>query len=319
MAQFTDDQIARMTPQEAEVARSMNAIEAAGGDPFGDNETGDETQAEDTTEVADETAEDETPEGAEDTEGGTTDEAAEKPAEDTPPVEVEAAAEDAPLDVTPPPVHQLRGEAPEDADQRMKDLRAQRAAVRKKWSEGEITDEELEAQEAPIEDAIDALRQDIVVAKALNKANEQFEENRAQEHVETLRQRGLKSGLAYQVNADGTVGSDVHVFNRQLAALAMDPEWKAKPFAARADEAHRVTALLAGKGAPTPTPTTTPTPTVAKAKPSAPVTLRDVPPAARANDGDDLEQQWKAASGPAAQRLWNRLTQAQQDRLLNDA
>ena len=319
---YTQQEIASMTAAEQEMARSMNAAEEAGEDPFKDDDVDSEGGA---TDEAAEIPGDNTEAAAEEPaaveeEPSATDEPAAAAAEE-PAAAAEEPAVEEPAD--PPPT--LRGEAPADLNEQIKALRIKRAEVRKQWSSGEIDDDQLDALEGPIEDQIYALREQATVARTLETANAQFAHQQAMSHIETIRQAGLKAGLKYEVSEDGkTIGEDVQQFNRQLNALTSDPTWAAKSFASRANEAHRITALLAGKtAAPARTATaqiTVPaTSKVGKPTAAAPATLRDVPSASRANEGEsDLESQWKSASGPLADKLWARLTPAQQERLLDD-
>lgn len=315
MAMFTDQEIAAMTPAEAETARAMNAAEETGKDPFGDD-------------LDDDVDTDET-----DSEGGTTDEADEQPAdaaaddaEDKPADEAPAATDEAPAAAAeeeqpePEAVLEFKAEAPTDADAKLAELRKQRLDARKKWSAGEIDEEELEALEAPIESAMAEIRQQQAVAAAMEQANRQLQakqqadaERAARVTINRIRAEGTAAGLDYSAPTDAkpTGGEHAVEFDTQLRALGANPAWANKGFDAIAAEAHRRVMALAGK---------TVAPAAGRpAPPKAPVTLRDVPGAARANEGSDtLIEQFKAATGLAAEKLWNRMTPAQQERALGD-
>lgn len=310
MAMFTDQEIAEMTnPAEQETARAMNAAEAAGKDPFGDD-------------LDDEPDTDEA-----DSEGGTTDEADEQEipgdkideaaADDKPAEEPAAAAAEEPAaEADPEPVLEFKAEAPADADAKLAELRKQRLDARKKWSAGEIDEEELEALEAPIEQAMDAIRQQQSVAAAMEQANKQLQakqqadaERAARVTVNRIRAEGTAAGLDYSPPSENKpAGEHAVEFDRQLQPLLADPKWQAKGFDAIAAEAHRKVMLLAGKA-----------PAAARrAPPPAPQTLRDVPAADRANAGSDLDDQFKTVTGLSAQKLWDKLTPQQQARMLDE-
>ena len=316
---YTQAEIDTMTPAEQEVARSMNAAEEAGEDLFGDGETAADTDTDDAP--ADTDA---------DSEGGTTDEAEEipgdkvedKPADDKP-AETEAATEEEPAaaeaEPEADPVLQFKGEAPADVAQQIADLRKERLAARKKWSAGEIDEDELDALESPIEDTLAELQRQQTVAETMAEAARQqqkHEEERAvreaMRFVDKLRGDAKKEGIDYGTAKEPTEAA--YEFDRQRQALALDPKWQKKSFAEQAARAHEIVVKLHGKPA-----AAAPAPAAARrAAPAAPTTLRELPAADRANAGGDLEDQWKAATGAAADRLWAKLTPAQQSRLLDE-
>lgn len=310
---FSPEEIARMSPAEQETARTMNAAEEAGKDPFGDD-LDDEVDSEVDSDDDDV-----------DSEGGATDEAEEIPGdnvegEDKPADEPAATDEPATAEPEPEAALEFKAEAPADADAKLTELRKQRLDARKKWSAGEIDEEELEALEAPIEQAMAEIRQQQSVAAAMEQANRQLQAKQqadaaraARVTVNRIRAEGTAAGLDYSQGDDKTPpGEHAMEFDRQLQPLAADPKWVAKGFDAMAAEAHRKVLLLAGKAAPAPTPG-------ARTAPKAPVTLRDVPGAARANEGSDtLIEQFKTATGKAAEKLWSRMTPAQQQLALGD-
>ena len=327
MALYTPDEIARMTPAEQEVARTMVAAEASGEDVFGDGET---------TTVDDDEVDSEVDNGGADvdSEGGETDQAAEPPG-DTPPADdakpeekpaepAAAAAEEPAAEEPAEPPLGFKAEAPADADKTLADLRKQRLDARKKWSAGEIDEDELEALEAPIEARIAEIQQQQAVAAAMAEADRQLREREAKTTVEQLRAEGLKAGLTYNP-VDGKPGPDALEFDSQYSLLKSIPGWAAKGERALLTEAHRRTMLLAGKSTAAPAPAPAPAaaaPAPAAARrtaPPAPPTLRDVPAADRANAGNDLEEQWKAAKNQVEMdRIWSKLSPAQQNRLLGE-
>jgi hypothetical protein len=331
MALYTPEEIARMTPAEQEVARTMIAAEASGEDVFGDGETTAAAAAAADAEVDNEV---DNVDADVDSEGGTTDEAAEQPAAEAKPEDkpadapaAEAAADAPPADEEPAAEQPLgfKSEAPADADKTLADLRKQRLDARKKWSAGEIDEDELEALEAPIESRIAEIQQQQAVAAAMAEADRQLRQREIRTTVEQLRAEGLKAGLDYS-KGDATKpdGADAVEFDRQLSALEMDPAWVAKGPKAILTEAHRKVMLLAGKSAapaPSPAPAAAAAPAPAQRRPVSPTppTLRDVPAADRANAGNDLEEQWKAAKNQVEMdRIWTKLSPAQQSRLMGE-
>jgi hypothetical protein len=310
---YSPQEIAAMTASEQEMARSMNAAEEAGNDPFGDEapdaEEADEIPG-DNTEAEEKPAEEEAP-------------ADDKPADDKPAEEAPAAAAEEPpaeggeetpeIDVPPAPV--LVGQAPADFDAKVNTLRDAIDEARVRWEAGEIDLKDLAKIERPLQDQIAGLQREAAVAEAMNKANEQFARNQALAVIEQVRTTAKAQGIDYGTADKPT--EHAHSFDRQLQVLALDPTWRGKSFAAQAREAHRVVALLNGKTAAAPAPA--PPPAAARAKPPAPpVTLRDLPAAERANAGGDLEAQWAAATGAAAEKLWSRMTPAQQQRAMGE-
>lgn len=316
MAMFTDQELASMTPAEQETARAMNAAEAAGKDPF-DDDLDDELDTDETDSeggTTDETDKEEIP-GDKIDEAASDDKPADKPAEEP----AAAAAEEPAAEADPEPVLEFKAEAPADADAKLAELRKQRLDARKKWSAGEIDEEELEALEAPIEQAMDAIRQQQSVAAAMEQANKQLQakqqadaERAARVTVNRIRAEGTAAGLDYSPPSENKpAGEHAVEFDRQLQPLLADPKWQAKGFDAIAAEAHRKVMLLAGK-APAAAPA------ARRAPPPAPQTLRDVPAADRANAGSDLDDQFKTVTGLSAQKLWDKLTPAQQARMLDE-
>lgn len=320
---YTKEEIAAMNPTEAQVARDMNALEEAGGDVFGDG---------DTTEAAAETP---APAPAPAPEGEAVDEDVEAPAPAPAPSEAPAPApEPAPA---PSPAAEAPAPAPEPAPspapapeavayqvqdtkpigEQRKQLADEKKALTKKWSDGTITDDEFAEQSAVLDDKRDALLIQETRATTLQEVNQQNAQREVNAVLAAIRTEAATVGIEYA--KDGKATTAAYQFDAAMDGLAKDPAWQNKPYAEVAREAHRTVLALNGKLAPPPAPAPAPAP-AAKARtapPAPPQTLRELPAADRANVGDDMLEQWKAAEGSAAEALWNRMTPAQQERALN--
>jgi hypothetical protein len=355
MAKIIEDAALKfMTPEEQKIARDLLAAEEAGQDALGDGTTPEPAAAAAEGEATDPPATDANAEGDEPAGDAATVEAGDQPA-DGGDGQAAAATEgegDKPnadaleelLHGDAPFVPKLDGKGPENYDQQRKDLREQKSAARatkhktvsdarKKWSDGLIEDEAFDAAERAAEDAYEAVADEVdeklqglliqrTKAEALKEAGQQIAQQSEQ---------GYLSKLAARAKKDGTLDySDAKVagqFDRTLTVIEADPEWAAKSFEERADEAHRVVMALNGKVAAAPAPAAAaPAAAPAAQKPAArttppapPVTLRDLPAAAVANAAGTVKEQWQALSGVAAERFFASLSPAKQAELLGEA
>lgn len=321
---YSKEEIAQMTPTEQAVARDMNAAEEAGGDMFGDGTPGDDTTS--TTDQPDAAAQAEgegAPDDAAGAEAAADDDTDPKP-DDAPadagtkpepqPAAATATEEQAAEAATETPAYRLPdvSKIPEER----KALRAQHAEMQAKWAAGTLTDEEYAKQSGEVSDKLDALTRAETRAETIAEINAQTAMNERMRVATHYIAEGAKVGIDY--NQDKHLNS----FKRIVGALEADPDWQGKSFADVAAEAHRTVLAMNGKLGATPAPVppaAAPTPAAQRKAPDAPQTLRTLPAAAQANVGDDVEAQWKAATGAAADALWQKLTPAQQNKLLQDA
>lgn len=325
---YTKEEIAAMTPAEQAIARDMNAAEEAGEDPFGDEFEGEATAAEApaaapaAAPAPAPTAEDEPNDDANDGEPA----AAPAPAAAAPAPAAAAPAEPPAPAAAPAPAEQEAAEEAPTAFQvqdtkpiteQRKQLRADKQQIEKDWAAGTISDEDRATKLGEIDDKMDALLIQQTRAETLQEVNVQNFQREVQSVIGGIRTEGKAVGLDYGTAEQPTAAA--HQFDRMMAALDADPTWQGKSFTDRAREAHRGVLALNGKLAAPPAPAAAPAPAAKReAPPAPPQTLREIPAAERANTGDDMAEQWKAATGAAADRLWNRMTPAQQARALQD-
>lgn len=318
---FTKEEMDQMTAAEREAAREMNALEESGGDVFGDGEP--------TAAAAEAPAPAPAPEGEKDekdeNEGAPAPAPApaEAPAPEPAPAPAPAAEAPAPApEPAPSPApapeavaYQVQDTKP-IGDQR-KQLAEDKKALTKKWSDGTITDDEFAEQSAVLDDKRDALLIQETRAATLQEVNTQNAQREANAVLGAIRTEAATLGVDYGSADKPTTAA--YQFDAALEGLAKDPAWQNKPYVELARQAHRTVLALNGKLAPA---AAAPAPAAAKAperKAAAepPQTLRELPAAERANVGDDVLEQWKSATGPAAESLWNRMSPAQQERALN--
>lgn len=149
-------------------------------------------------------------------------------------------------------------------------------AVRDQWNQGDLSDDEkdaqiqaLRSQASTLRDQQDELLQEVSAQRALASANAQRE---AADQTKVLVQ--IAKGAAGVIDyADPSVANQ---FDAQLSALASDAKWAGKTFAERAAKAHELVCVLNGK-APTPV-AAAPAAATTNAAPAAPAAKRDVPP-----------------------------------------
>lgn len=322
---YSKEEIDQMTPTEQAVARDMNAAEEAGGDLFGDGEPG----GGDTTSTTDQPAAEAQAEGegaaddAAGAEGAAAATADPKPGDAPADAATKPEPQPAEAATTDEPTGEAATEAPtayrlpdvSKIPEERKALRAQHADMQAKWAAGTLTDEEYAKQSGEVSDKLDALTRAETRAETIAEINAQTAMNERLRVANHYINEGAKVGIDY--NLDKHLNS----FKRIVGALESDPDWKGKSFADVAAEAHRTVLAMNGKVGATPAAPVPPaaTPAAQRKAPDAPQTLRTLPAAAQANVGDDVEAQWKAATGAAADALWQKLTPAQQNKLLQDA
>lgn len=149
-------------------------------------------------------------------------------------------------------------------------------AVRDQWNQGDLSDDEkdaqiqaLRSQASTLRDQQDELLQEVSAQRALASANAQRE---AADQTKVLVQ--IAKGAAGVIDyADPSVANQ---FDAQLSALASDAKWAGRTFAERAAKAHELVCVLNGK-APTPV-AAAPAAATTNAAPAAPAAKRDVPP-----------------------------------------
>ena len=178
-------------------------------------------------------------------------------------------------------------------------------AVRDQWNQGDLSDDEkdaqiqaLRSQASTLRDQQDELLQEVSAQRALASANAQRE---AADQTKVLVQ--IAKGAAGVIDyADPSVANQ---FDAQLSALASDAKWAGKTFAERAAKAHELVCVLNGK-APTPVaaaPAAASATTAPAAKRDVPPTLGGIPAAGATPVGTDFISQFEGLDPDAAEAM----------------
>lgn len=178
-------------------------------------------------------------------------------------------------------------------------------AVRDQWNQGDLSDDEkdaqiqaLRSQASTLRDQQDELLQEVSAQRALASANAQRE---AADQTKVLVQ--IAKGAAGVIDyADPSVANQ---FDAQLSALASDAKWAGRTFAERAAKAHELVCVLNGK-APTPVaaaPAAASATTTPAAKRDVPPTLGGIPAAGATPVGTDFISQFEGLDPDAAEAM----------------
>lgn len=303
---------AHLTPAESEALKSIEAAEAAGRDPFGD-EDADETEAAAETEQATEASAEKATEQTE--EQATTEQqeeqaapAAEDKAEE---LDIDALAEiagDKPASPQPPTYNV---ELPADLDTKRVTLMTEKAEALEKLMSGEIDAKEYAALEVRVTGELEALSRAQARAEALAAINQQ---NAEQESNRVIAQiiKTTKPVLDYM--NDEAARND---FDAALSVIRALPSNASKTYEQLASEANRQVLFARGLQLPGKTQAA-PAPQPKREVPAAPVTLRTVPAAATANAGGGVVEQMANLKGQAFEDSFAKLSPAQQAALLDD-
>jgi hypothetical protein len=235
------------------------------------------------------------------------------------PVEAPAAAPAEPDPVeaedegAKPFVPEFNAKGPENYAEAKKAIRDEKAGLRTKWSSGDLSDDEFAAQEAALDDRLEALQTEHATAQALATANQQIQAQLQRQTLMTIANDAKKAGIDY---ADPGLAA---MYDAKMKQVSAEAEFTGKDFADIAQEAHtRVMALFGktpGAAAPAPAagPSAAPAAPAPAPKPVIPQTLSNLPSAAQTNIGQDIAAQLasiddpdvreaKLASMPVAQR-----------------
>lgn len=199
--------------------------------------------------------------------------------------------------------------APEGYDEQKKAIRDEKQALRSKWSNGELSDEEWAQQEAALDDRYEALRDEYLTAQALKKANEQIQAQQQQETLLKIAADAKKVGIDY---SDPGIGS---LYDNRLSMVASEDAFKGQPFDVIAREANRRVLELFGKT--TAPQQEQPKPKGAPNRPQLPPTLANMPAAAAQPVGSDLSDQLDAIDDPdILEAKWASLPASQRSSML---
>ena len=280
------------TPEDLKALEAIAAAEAAGQDPFGDDEPL-ETPAED---GADESqAQDENEQEHTATDAPTADAPAAEAAQQEP--EPEPAALPA-----------YKAELPADHKAQRTELLQAKADAMRKLMDGEMTAEEFAAEEMRVTEALEDLAAARIRAETLQEANAQSQEAYQARAIQRLI-ANAKSEVDYAADAAAQ-----KQFDTSLQVLAAQPDNAGKDFADLIEDAHKM--VKAMRGVQTPAKAAAP---AQERKPAgdAPVTLRSLPSASTPNTGGVIEQIARL-KGPAYEAAYAKLTPAQQAALLDE-
>ena len=275
------------TPEDLKALEAIAAAEAAGQDPFGDDEPL-------TTEAAaDEPAPDAVPKAAADTE-------AEQGAADA------QAAEAAQAEPEPAALPAYKAELPADHKAQRTELLQAKADAMRKLMDGEITAEEFATEEMRVTEALEDLAAARIRAETLQEANAQSQQAYQARAIQRLI-ANAKSEVDYA--ADATAQKQ---FDTSLQVLAAQPDNAGKDFADLIEDAHKMVKAMRGVQTPAKAP-------AADRRPAGdvPVTLRSLPSASTPNTGGVIEQIARL-KGPAYEAAYAKLTPAQQAALLDE-
>ena len=283
------------TPEDLKALEAIAAAQAAGQDPFGDDEPL-------TVEAdADEPAPEAVPEAAADTE-------AEQAAADAPAAEEEQAeADPAPAASTEAAeLPTYKAEVPQDYKAQRAELMKAKADAMKKLMDGEIDAEAFAAEDMRVAEALEDLAAARIRAETLQEANAQSQQAYQARAIQRLI-ANAKSEVDYA--ADATAQKQ---FDTSLQVLAAQPDNAGKDFADLIEDAHKMVKAMRGIA-----PQATRPGAERRAAGDAPVTLRGVPSASTPNTGGVIEQIGRL-KGPAYEAAYAKLTPAQQAALLDE-
>ena len=281
------------TPEDLKALEAIAAAQAAGQDPFGDDEPLTvEDAAEEVAPEAEAAAEPEAEQAAAD---ATTTEAQQAEADPAPAAASTEAAE----------LPTYKAEVPQDYKAQRAELMKAKADAMKQLMDGEIDAEAYAAEDARVSEALEDLAAARIRAETLQEANAQSQQAYQARAIQRLI-ANAKSEVDYA--ADPAAQKQ---FDTSLQVLAAQPDNAGKDFADLIEDAHKMVKAMRGI-APQAKP-------VAERKPAgdAPVTLRGVPSASTPNTGGVIEQIARL-KGPAYEAAYAKLTPAQQAALLDE-
>jgi pyruvate dehydrogenase E2 component (dihydrolipoamide acetyltransferase) len=212
-------------------------------------------------------------------------------------------------------VPEFNAKGPENYADAKKAIRDDKTALRAKWSSGDLSDDEFAAQEAVLDDKLEAMQTEFATAQALATANQQIQAQLQRQTLMTIANDAKRAGIDY---ADPGLAA---MYDAKMKQVSAEADFAGTDFAEVAQEAHARVMALFGKtpGAAGPAPAPAAGPAAAPAapapapKPQIPQTLSNLPAAAQTNIGQDIAAQLasiddpdvreaKLASMPVAQR-----------------
>lgn len=284
------------TPEDLKALEAIAAAEAAGQDPFGDDEplTVEAGAGERAPEAAPEAAAGAEAEQA--AAGATTTEAQQAETDPAPAAAIPEAAE----------LPTYKAEVPQDYKAQRAELMKAKADAMKKLLDGEIDAEAFAAEDMRVAEALEDLAAARIRAETLQEANAQSQQAYQARAIQRLI-ANTKSEVDYA--ADATAQQQ---FDTSLQVLAAQPANAGKDFADLIEDAHKM--VKAMRGVQTPAKAS-----AADRRPAGdvPVTLRSLPSASTPNTGGVIEQIARL-KGPAYEAAYAKLTPAQKAALLDE-
>ena len=283
------------TPEDLKALEAIAAAEAAGQDPFGDDEPlTTEADADEPAPEADAAAEPEAKQAA-----------ADAPAAEEDQAEADTGPEPAATRNEAAELPTYKAEVPQDYKAQRAQLLQAKAEAMKKLMDGEIDAEAFAAEDMRVAEALEDLAAARIRAETLQEANAQSQQAYQARAIQRLI-ANTKGEVDYATDATAQ-----QQFDTSLQVLAAQPANAGKDFADLIEDAHKMVKAMRGI-APQAKP-------VAERKPAgdAPVTLRGVPSASTPNTGGVIEQIARL-KGPAYEAAYAKLTPAQQAALLDE-
>lgn len=283
------------TPEDLKALEAIAAAQAAGQDPFGDDEPL-------TVEAdADEPASEAAPEAAAEPEAEQA--AADAPAAEEEQTEADLAPAAASTEAAELPTY--KAEVPQDYKAQRAELMKAKAEAMKKLMDGEIDAEAYAAEDMRVAEALEDLAAARIRAETLQEANAQSQQAYQARAIQRLI-ANTKSEVDYA--ADATAQKQ---FDTSLQVLAAQPDNAGKDFADLIEDAHKMVKAMRGVQTPPKAP-------ALERKPAGdvPVTLRSLPSASTPNTGGVIEQIARL-KGPAYEAAFDKLTPAQKAALLD--
>lgn len=256
-------------------------------------------------------------------EGGAADAAAPTPAAAAPaPAAAAPAAIEEPAAPVPAPAPApFKVDATDYTEQR-KTLATEKAEAFKKWSDGQLSDDEYATAQAQFDDRLADLVRAQTRADTLREANEQraAQERAAIEQAEHTAMANLAQSVKDTVDySDQTAARQ---FDLAFDAVKADPKNAALTPAQQVAKAHGAVLAMRGIAAPAPTAAAPSAPAAPAAKPKprdVPTTLGGLPNAAPAGVHDDLMEQAGRLSGLELEEFLARQTPATVARIMRTA
>jgi hypothetical protein len=195
------------------------------------------------------------------------------------------------------------------------ELKVARRDIEAKWSAGDLSDEEREAQLDALDEQRDALLIAQTRAATLKEANDQAERARVEATIkaENAAMKALADAEAARKGIDYKTDAKAQAeFDMMFGAVKANPDNAGLTAAQLVAEAHKAVCALRGIA----TAPAAKTPKPAAAARDVPVTLAGLPAAASNVVQDDLIAQFSQLSGDAAERFMASLPANQVDKLM---